>query len=90
MLELEVSRPNRTRISGIPVWLAPAEYVILWKLEFLREGGGEKHARDIRGMLAVSPDEIDRTFLDQDATRLGLTRFWRNVCPDAPGPPSEP
>jgi len=29
----------RARMSGIDVWLAPPEYVILWKLEFHREGG---------------------------------------------------
>ena len=36
--------------------LAPAEYVIVRKLEYYREGGSEKHLRDIRSMLAVSGD----------------------------------
>jgi len=36
------------------VRLAPAEYVIIRKLEFYREGGSDKHLRDIRAMLAVS------------------------------------
>jgi hypothetical protein len=30
----------------------PPEYVVIKKLEFLREGGSEKHVRDIRGILA--------------------------------------
>ena len=33
-------------------------YVIIRKLEFYREGGSDKHVRDIRSMLAVSGDEI--------------------------------
>src|ERR1043166_9328028 len=38
-------------IENTQLWLAPPEYVIVRKLEFYREGGSEKHLRDIRGML---------------------------------------
>lgn len=41
-------------VGEVPVWLAPPEYVVVQKLEFFREGGSEKHIRDIRGMLAVT------------------------------------
>lgn len=36
---------NRRRISvaGSALWIAPPEYVILRKLEYLREGGQDKH-----------------------------------------------
>jgi hypothetical protein len=70
---------NRRRldIAGIPVWVAPPEYVILWKLEFFREGAGEKHRRDIRGMLKVSPHSIDRAFLDRAAQELALLPQWK-------------
>src|SRR5207245_3851957 len=33
------------------ITLAPPEYVIIRKLEFYREGGSEKHLRDISSML---------------------------------------
>jgi hypothetical protein len=49
---------KRTSIS-----LAPPEYVILRKLEYHRDGGSEKHLRDIRSMLAISGDQIDRAAL---------------------------
>ena len=39
---------------------ASAEDVIIKKMEYYREGGSEKHLRDITGMLKVSGDEIDR------------------------------
>lgn len=55
-------------------WVAPPEYVILRKLEFLREGGSDKHVRDIRFILAVTP--VDRSFLEREVTRLGVHEQW--------------
>jgi hypothetical protein len=59
--------------------MAPIEYVILRKLEYFREGGSEKHVRDIRGMLEVSSAQIDRPFLDQWISRLDLAEAWAKV-----------
>jgi hypothetical protein len=56
------------------VWLAPPEYVIIGKLEFYREGGSEKHLRDIRGMLAVT--DMDRPFLEKEIGARGLEEAW--------------
>jgi hypothetical protein len=58
--------------------LAPPEYVILRKLEFFREGGSEKHLRDVRGMLAAGV-ELDRAFLDVELRARGLESAWRRV-----------
>ena len=59
--------------------LAPPEYVILRKLEYHREGGSEKHLRDIRAMLAVSGELLDRAALQEWITRLNLETEWRRV-----------
>ena len=64
---------------GLDVWFAPPEYVILWKLEFYREGGGDKHIRDIRGILAVSGADLDMAFLGNAIPSLGITEEW-NLC----------
>ena len=64
-------------IAGTQLWIAPPEYVIIHKLEFYREGGNEKHLRDIRGMLLAT--EIDRTFLEKEITARGLEVAWRAV-----------
>lgn len=64
------------RIGNDEAWYAPPEYVILWKLEFFREGGGDKHLRDIRGMLAVNRHMIDLNMIDRAAEELGLVRHW--------------
>ena len=71
-------RNRRPLVAGeTPVWLAPPEYVIVHKLEFFREGGSEKHLRDIRGMLAVT--EIDRVFLEKEIAARELQEVWRAV-----------
>lgn len=57
------------------LWVAPPEYVIIGKLEFFREGGSEKHLRDIRGMLKET--EIDRAFLGKEIEARGLQEGWR-------------
>jgi hypothetical protein len=66
---------RRALMAGeTPVWLAPPEYVIVHKLEFYREGGSEKHLRDIRGMLAVT--DVDRTLLEKEISARQLQEPW--------------
>jgi hypothetical protein len=67
---------NRRRIDleGTGTWIAPPEYVIVRKLEYLREGGQDKHLRDIRFILAAT--QIDRVFVDSEVARLGLQLEW--------------
>lgn len=68
--------------AGLALWIAPIEYVILKKLEYFREGRSEKHLLDIRGMLAVSGDEIESSFLDAQIAELRLNAEWKQVCQD--------
>lgn len=52
---------------------ASPEDVILKKLEFFREGGSEKHLRDVASMMAVrGVDCLDWTYLEHWAVRLGI------------------
>lgn len=69
-------------IEGTQLWLAPPEYVIVHKLEFYREGGTEKHLRDIRGMLAAT--DVDRAFLETEIAARGLQDAWHTVEKRAP------
>lgn len=66
-------------LDGLRMSVAPVEYVILRKLDYFREGGSEKHVRDIRGMLDVSGSQIDGTVLEHWIARLGLAATWRRV-----------
>jgi hypothetical protein len=45
------------------IWVAPAEYVILRKLEYYREGWSEKHLRNIAGILDVSGAPLNAAWL---------------------------
>lgn len=60
--------------SGLDVAVAPPEYVILRKLEYFRDGGREKHMRDIRFILACT--DVDRRFIEVNVERLGLGAQW--------------
>lgn len=65
-------RRRTLQVAGRTVWVAAPEVIILHKLLFLREGGGEKHLRDVRAMLAALGPDLDRPWLDAEAERLGL------------------
>ena len=58
---------------------AAPEDVIIKKMEFYREGGSEKHLRDITGILKISGDAVDRTYISEWAQHLGLTDIWNAV-----------
>ena len=70
---------RRIEVQGSGAWIAPPEYVILRKLEYLREGGQDKHVRDIRFMLAAT--EMDLVLLEAEVARLGLREQWLQCVP---------
>ena len=70
---------RRYEVRGIMITLSPPEYVIVRKLEFFREGGSEKHLQDIRAMLRLSGDQIDRPALTEWAIRKGVEAQWKLV-----------
>jgi hypothetical protein len=72
-----LAQRRRIDLGGGGAWIAPPEYVILRKLEFLREGGSDKHLRDIRFILAATP--VDRAFLEEQITSLGVRAEWERV-----------
>jgi hypothetical protein len=67
------------QFEGERVVLAPPEYVIVRKLEYFREGGSEKHIRDIRSILAVWGDQLEPVTLDGWIERLDLAGEWKKV-----------
>ena len=62
--------------SDFDTAFASPEDVILKKLEYYREGGSEKHLRDIAGVLKISGAQIDLTYIDEWASRLELSEVW--------------
>jgi hypothetical protein len=72
---------GKTEFKGETITLAPPEHVIVRKLEFYREGGSDKHLRDIRTMLNVSSSQINQADLDEWIRRRGVDAEWRKVVP---------
>jgi hypothetical protein len=64
---------NRTAVFSSP------EDVIIKKLEYYREGGSDKHLRDIRGVLKMQGDKIDRAYLMAWIDKLELRKEWEEV-----------
>ncbi len=73
-------RTRQIEVDTERIVMAPPEYVILRKLEFFREGGSEKHLRDIRSMLATSPGLIRRDDLEKLVAERGLQEAWSRVA----------
>ncbi len=70
------------RLSPSPdydaVFTSP-EDVILKKMEYYREGNSDKHLRDIAGILKISGERLDLSYIDEWAERLGLSDIWIDV-----------
>jgi len=58
---------------------AAPEDIIIKKMEYYREGGSEKHLRDIAGILKISDKEIDRSYISDWAKRLDLIDIWKAI-----------
>lgn len=61
------------------VYVHAPEDLILNKLRYYSLSQQPKHTRDIAGMLLALGDELDTSYLETWAARLGLTAVWRDV-----------
>jgi hypothetical protein len=81
--DFEESRQGRGRLlpvgEGLEVRFASPEDVIIRKLEYFREGGSEKHLRDIVGVLKIQAERIDRGYVTEWARRQGVEEIWETV-----------
>jgi hypothetical protein len=73
---------------GLAVSFASAEDVILKKLEYYREGGSDKHVRDIISILKIAGPTVDRAYLADWVSRLSLDDAWRVVVEATSRPPN--
>ena len=84
--------PRRRReqiLPNIEGFVASSEDVIISKMASYREGGSEKHLRDITGILKVSAEDVDRAYIPHWADKLGLTEIWRAILRRLGEPVSE-
>lgn len=85
------SRFSRTRTlhpaPDLAAVFASPEDVIVKKMAYYREGGSEKHLRDIAGVLEMGGSDVDRGYIAEWAERLGLQEVWEAILKTAPDPP---
>ncbi len=81
--EFDQSRFRRVRrlkpLEDTEVDFASPEDVVLKKMDFYRQGGSDKHLRDIAGILKISADAIDLAYIEAWARKLGLAEIWAAV-----------
>ena len=46
---------------------------------YYREGGSEKHLRDITGILRIRGELVDRKYVADFAQQLGLMEIWQAI-----------
>ncbi len=61
------------------IFIAPPEYVIIKKLEFYKEGGSDKHIRDIKSIFKFSKELINNEFLEDYLRNLGLIDLYDQI-----------
>jgi Nucleotidyl transferase AbiEii toxin, Type IV TA system len=81
--------------EAFDVYVAAPEDVILGKLWYFAEGGGDRHLRDIAGILRVTGDGVNRAEVERWATKLGYLEIWQQIvakvdAPDSPPGPGTP
>jgi hypothetical protein len=75
---IQVARRQRVQlVPGRLGFAARPEDVIVGKLVFYKEGGSEKHLRDIASMMRISGAEIDQGYVEEWSRRLGLLDVWQ-------------
>jgi hypothetical protein len=78
--ELRLGRGVRVPIDDDfrAVFSSP-EDIIVKKLEWHTMGGGERHLRDIAGVIKTLRDRLDRRYIANHAETLGVGELWRDV-----------
>ena len=73
-----IERRRRLKVGETTICIAPPEYVIVRKLEYHREGGSDKHLRDIASVLA-SGSQLDLEWLEEEIESRALTAAWERL-----------
>jgi hypothetical protein len=73
-------RVKRLRpLENVEANFSSPEDVIVKKLDFYREGGSEKHLRDIAGIIKYSGDTLDLGYINTWADRFRVRETWDKV-----------
>lgn len=74
--QVEFARRQPVQIQGVKTWIVSREDLILSKLVWAKDSGSELQRRDVKTLL---DDSMDRAYLTQWATRLGVAEALAEV-----------
>lgn len=77
--EAEFKRRRPIEFLGVTLDVASLEDVVLSKLEWAKLGGSARQLEDVRALLRVGADELDRAYVEQWVALLGVEVQWRAV-----------
>jgi hypothetical protein len=72
----ELQRRVKGVVEGVEAYVASVEDTIVSKLEWAKAGESERQLRDVREMMKVHADRLDRAYLDRWITELKLEDVW--------------
>ena len=75
-LERAVQLPLST--GGFAIFSSP-EDIVVKKMEWHHMGGGERHLRDIEGVLRVQGESLDRAYITTQCEKLGVSTIWQSL-----------
>lgn len=79
-----LAQRRHVAVRNESVAVAPPEYVVIRKLEYLRASGSDKHRRDIQAILRMVGDQLDRQRILDEVRRLGLEAEWQTLSEPRP------
>jgi hypothetical protein len=75
----EFQRRQLVDVSGIPLFVASSEDVIVSKLEWAKLAQSRRHIEDVAGILRVRWESLDRSYLEKWIISLALEIEWSDA-----------
>jgi hypothetical protein len=81
--ETEFGRRTRLMVMGVEMFVATIEDTIVAKLEWAQAGGGSRRQlEDVRELVELGGETIDRAYVERWVTALGLEPMWTEALRD--------
>lgn len=81
--EVEFQRRHAIEFLGVSMHIASLEDVLLSKLEWAKLGGSARQLEDVRTLLRLRGDELDRDYVQRWVEVLGVSEQWALASSDA-------
>jgi hypothetical protein len=75
----EIGRRMPMTILGVAAYVATAEDTVLAKLEWSKLGASERQLDDVRRIVEVKSETLDRAYVESWVDDLGVRELWERV-----------